>query len=130
MDTAGEVLLRQRKKKGYFAGFFYNCHLPHYSLSFSPAPLPYYLLILLLQAPLEYIASCPPSSQRFCGSPLAHHINAITFYVSICIGVLTIPPAVRSLGGEKDVFWREAGSQVNRLAYFMGKVRRGSGNAR
>ena len=73
--------------------------------------------------PSEYFDACPPSSARFCRFPLRWKLEPMTFYISITIGVLTIPPSVRSLGAEKEVFWREAGTGINRLAYFLGKVR-------
>ena len=73
-------------------------------------------------APDAYAHACPPSAERFCKAPLTFHINAMAFYISICLGVLTVPPAVRCIGAEKEVFWREASGRANRGAYFVGKV--------
>jgi hypothetical protein len=37
------------------------------------------------------------------------------------MGVLSMPPMVRSLGSDREVFWREAGVGASSLAYFLGK---------
>lgn len=69
-----------------------------------------------------YFNSCPPGTERLCRYQLRIHLAPVTFYSTICIGVLTLPPAVRALGAERAIFWREASVGINRLAYFVGKV--------
>ena len=66
--------------------------------------------------------SCPPGAERYCKYFLRNKVEPITFYIVIAIGVLTVPPAVRVFGAEKDIYYREAATGISRLAYFTGKV--------
>jgi hypothetical protein len=72
--------------------------------------------------PTVYFYSCPPGAERLCKYQLRVALEPVTFYISMALAVITVPAAVRSLGGERAVFWREASVGVNRLAYFVGKV--------
>jgi len=38
------------------------------------------------------------------------------------VGIITVPAGVRSLGAGREVFWREAGVGVSRLAYYLGRI--------
>ena len=69
-----------------------------------------------------YFNSCPPGAERLCKFQLRVHLEPATFYISICVGVLCIPAAVRALGAEREIYWREASVGVNRLAYYLGKI--------
>ena len=69
-----------------------------------------------------YFNSCPPGAERLCRFQLRVHLEPVTFYTSICIGVLCIPAAVRALGAEREIFWREASVGISRPAYYVGKV--------
>jgi hypothetical protein len=69
-----------------------------------------------------YFNSCPPGTERLCRFQLRVHLQPVTFYTVICIGVLALPPAVRALGAERAIYWREVSVGVNRGAYYLGKV--------
>jgi hypothetical protein len=42
--------------------------------------------------------------------------------MSIGVGVIAVPAGVRSLGSDREVFWRQAGSGVNRAAFYLGRI--------
>jgi hypothetical protein len=69
-----------------------------------------------------YFFSCPPGAERLCRFQLRVALEPVTFYITMALVVVTLPAAVRSLGGERPVFWREASVGVSRPAYFLGKV--------
>jgi len=49
-------------------------------------------------------------------------VAPLSFYCTMTIGALSVPCAVRTFGYEKEVYWREASTGLNRLAYYLGKV--------
>lgn len=78
------------------------------------------LLIGLI--PPTYQGSCPPGAEFRCNVWIRFEIGPATFLVSMILGSLTIPIAVRCFGREKEVFAREAAVGASSLAYFVGKI--------
>jgi energy-coupling factor transporter ATP-binding protein EcfA2 len=78
--------------------------------------------LIIPNAPLQYFQSCPPSGSVFCNSPLRHMYQPATFYITMIFAVLSIAPAVRLFGAEREVAWREAGVGIPAGSYFLGKL--------
>jgi ABC-type multidrug transport system ATPase subunit len=78
--------------------------------------------LIIPNAPLQYFQSCPPSASVFCNSPLRSMYQPATFYVTMIFAVLSIAPAVRLFGAEREVAWREAGVGIPAGSYFLGKL--------
>jgi ABC-type multidrug transport system ATPase subunit len=78
------------------------------------------LLIGLI--PPIYHGSCPPGAENRCNSWIRFEVGPATFLVTMILGSLAIPIAVRTFGREKEVFAREAAVGANTFAYFIGKV--------
>ena len=72
--------------------------------------------------PLQYKQSCPPGGEVRCTSWLRMMVEPATFYFTMVLGMLSVPPACRSFGFEKEVFAREAFSGISPFAYYIGKV--------
>ena len=78
--------------------------------------------LLVPQAPLQYFFGCPSGSERYCMSSQRIMFAPATFYVTMIAGALSVAPAVRVFGAEREVSWREAGVGVPAAAYFVGKL--------
>ena len=78
--------------------------------------------LIIPNAPLQYFQSCPPSGSGFCTRPLRFMYQPATFYITMIFGVLSIAPAVRLFGAEREVAWREAGVGIPAASYFLGKL--------
>ena len=78
------------------------------------------LLIGLI--PPTYQGSCPPGAEFRCNSWIRFEVGPATFLVTMILGSLTIPIAVRTFGREKEVFAREAAVGASTMAYFFGKI--------
>jgi hypothetical protein len=72
--------------------------------------------------PAIYNGSCPPGAEVRCNGWVRFQIGPATFLMTMILGAVTIPGAVRCFGREKEVFAREAAVGANKLAYFLGKV--------
>ena len=72
--------------------------------------------------PLQYKQSCPPGGEVRCTSWLRMMVEPATFYFTMVLGMLSVPPACRSFGFEKEVFAREAFSGFSPFAYYIGKA--------
>lgn len=72
--------------------------------------------------PFMYQGSCPPGSEPKCTAWLRFAVGPSTFYMSMILGAVVMPAAVRAFGKEKAVFARESAVGANHLAYFLGKV--------
>jgi hypothetical protein len=78
--------------------------------------------LLLLPIPGQYKLSCPPGAETRCNSWLRMAAEPATFYWTMTLGGVAVPPAVRAFGGEKEVFWREAFAGASPGAYYLGKA--------
>lgn len=72
--------------------------------------------------PLQYKQACPPGGEVRCTSWLRMMVEPATFYFTMILGILSVPPACRSFGFEKEVFAREAFSGFSPFAYYIGKA--------
>lgn len=71
--------------------------------------------------PITYSGSCPPGAEIRCNSWVRFQIGPATFLMTMILGAVIIPGAVRCFGREKEVFAREAAVGANKFAYFLGK---------
>lgn len=78
-------------------------------------------LLIGLIPPL-YQGSCPPGAEVRCNIWQRFEVGPATFLISMILGAITIPIAVRTFGREKEVFAREAAVGANPLAYYLGKM--------
>jgi hypothetical protein len=78
--------------------------------------------LFLPPPPGVYRDACPPGADAFCGWARRYFIAPAGFYIAMVSGSLSVPPAVRTYGTEREVFWREAGVGAHRPAYFLGKL--------
>jgi len=78
--------------------------------------------LFLPPIPLQYVQACPPGSEVRCATWLRMMVEPATFYLTMVLGALGVPPAVRTFGREKEVFAREAYVGIHPIAYFLGKV--------
>lgn len=72
--------------------------------------------------PLQYKQACPPGGEVRCTSWIRMMVEPATFYFTMILGILSVPPACRSFGFEKEVFAREAFSGFSPFAYYIGKT--------
>lgn len=78
--------------------------------------------LLILPIPPQYKLNCPPGGETRCNAWLRLMAEPATFYWTMTLGALSIPPAVRAFGAEKDAFAREAYTGINTAAYYLGKL--------
>lgn len=78
--------------------------------------------LLSLPLPLQYKLACPPGGEELCVRWLRQMAEPATFYWTMTLVAVSIPPAVRAFGSEKPVFYREAFAGARPLAYYVGKV--------
>ena len=78
--------------------------------------------LFILPIPQTYRLSCPPGAEAVCSRWQRFAIGPATFLVTMVLGAMTVPGAVRTFGREKDTFAREQAVGANTTAYFLGKV--------
>ncbi len=78
--------------------------------------------LLILPIPPQYKLSCPPGAETRCAAWIRLMAEPLTFYWTMTLGALATPPAVRTFGAEREVFWREAFVGASPTAYFLGKL--------
>lgn len=78
--------------------------------------------LLTLPIPTQYKLACPQGGEELCVRWLRQMAEPATFYWTMTLAALSIPPAVRAFGSEKAVFYREAHADARPLAYYVGKV--------
>lgn len=66
-------------------------------------------------------AMCPVFLQPLCELPQSDKLSTMAGLVSLSIGFTAMTAALKCFGLEKVIFWREASSGVNKVAYFIGK---------
>lgn len=71
--------------------------------------------------PYIYNGSCPPGAEIRCNSWIRFEVGPATFLITMILGAVVIPGAIRTFGREKEVFSRESAVGANKLAYFLGK---------
>lgn len=78
--------------------------------------------LLTLPIPTQYKLACPQGGEELCVRWLRQMAEPATFYWTMTLAAVSIPPAVRAFGSEKAVFYREAHAGARPLAYYVGKV--------
>lgn len=78
--------------------------------------------LLALPVAPSYLMSCPPGSEVVCSRWRSFGIGPATFLITMVLGAMVIPPAVRTFGREKDTFAREEAVGAHKVAYFCGKA--------
>eukprot|EP01039_Chlorochromonas_danica_P003582 gene3582-3923_t len=72
--------------------------------------------------PITYTGSCPSGAEQRCNTWIRFQIAPATFLITMILGAMVIPGAVRCFGREKEVFARESAVGANKFAYFVGKI--------
>ena len=77
--------------------------------------------LFTLPIPSTYRLSCPPGAEAVCSRWQGFAIGPATFLVTMVLGAMSVPGAIRTFGREKDTFAREQAVGANKPAYFLGK---------
>ena len=69
---------------------------------------------------MQYMQNCPRGAEWKCYSPVRNQIGPFGFYMTMALGIVSASISTKSFcGPEKVIFWREAGTGVSVIAYFL-----------